>query len=518
MRSLFRVLAPAGGLAAALACPLPAQGVTWFAAALDGAQEVPPVATGATGWGIVRLEQPANAVRIFVFHEPLSGPPSAAHLHQGAVGVSGGIAVPLSPAGTNTWTGGGTLSGPQLTALLAGNTYLNVHTSMNPGGEIRGQVVPATSTRFTGVLEGSQQVPPVVTAATGTVVAFLHEPENRLVYVVESTGLVNVIAAHVHVGAAGVNGGIIVPLVGSNGSYCGVSDRLTAADVTALHADGMYVNIHTNSNPGGEIRAQLLRDRGDHFAAAMSGAQEVPPVPTNGTGNACLTIDAGGTITVTGGFANLTGAVSMAHVHIGAPGVSGGIVFPLTVTGGPNSGTLAGSFNPSPTNLMDLRAGNWYVNVHSSTAPGGEIRGQLEPAELPTTYGGGCPGGSGVAPQIGATGFPCLAGSSSFDLYGAQNGTLAALALGLGREASGPVPLPAPLTLVGVNAPGCFVLLDPLGSSIAFTDAVGCARIPIAIPFSPQLRGARFYGQWFVFDNAAMGGLATSNGLSVVVQ
>lgn len=489
--------------------------VVIFDAALDGAQEVPPVATAARGWGVVRFDPATNGVRIFVFHEALSGPPTAAHLHLGAFGVNGGVALPLAPASANTLTGVGVLAPAAAAALVAGGTYLNVHTAANPGGEIRGQVVVSASTRFTGVLSGAQEVPPNGSAATGTAVAFLHEPENRLVYMVSSNGLVNVTAAHVHQAPAGANGGVVFPLNGGAGQYCGVSDRLSFAQVAALMADGCYVNIHTAALPGGEIRAQLLKDAGDHFVAALDSAQQVPPNASPGLGSAQLTRDASGVLTITGAFAGLTGPPTAAHVHVAPAGANGGIVFPLTIVGS----TFSATFTPTAAQLATLRGGGWYVNVHTAANPGGEIRGQLGPASVPTPSGRGCLGTPGVRPAIGAKGVPVVGTAMAIDLYGALPGSVALLAFGPNRDNIGPFPLPLELTTVGINAPTCFLLVDPQLTASAGIDPRGCATLPLPIPFTPSLRGARYYGQWFVFDPFANpGSFVASSALTLTVQ
>jgi hypothetical protein len=492
--------------------------VSYFAAALDGAQEVPPVVTNGRGWATVRFDAATNGVRIFAFHEGLSGAPTAAHLHSGAVGVAGGIVVTLAAAGPNAFTGTATLSGANATALAGGNTYVNIHTGAHSGGEIRGQVVAAASTRFTGVLSGTQEVPANASTATGTVHAYLHEPEDRLVYIVESTGLANVQAAHVHTGAAGVNGAIAFLLNANpgNGSYCGVTPRLTAAQRTALLADGMYVNVHTMAFPNGEIRAQLLRDRGDHFRAALDGAQEVPPNASPGRGSARLTVGANGVITVEGAFAGLTSPTSAAHVHVGAPGVAGGVVFALTIAGT----RLSGTFTPTAANLTALRAGNWYVNVHTTAFPGGEIRGQIGPAQLATTFGEGCPGSNGTRPQIGASSAPVLASALRIDLYGGPNApTLAVFALGANRDSSGALSLPAELTAAGLPAPRCHALVDPAATVVVFTNALGCGAVQLNVPLAASLRGVRYFGQWFVFDGPAnAAGVVTSSGLTLPLQ
>lgn len=488
----------------------------YYSAGLSGEQEVPPVATAARGWGVVRHDTATNAVRIFVFHDGLSGAPVAAHLHQGVAGVNGAVIVPLAAVTANTFTGTGILAPAQAAALAASGTYLNVHTAANPGGEIRGQVVAAASNRYTGVLSGAQEVPPTPSLATGTAVAFLHEPENRVVYVVNSTGLAGVVAAHFHQGAAGVNGPVMVPLNGANGTYCGVSGPLTAAQVTAWKANGVYVNIHTNAFAGGEIRAQMIKDVGDHFVAALDALQEVPPNPSPGLGGASLILAPNGTLTLNGQFAGLTGAPVAAHVHRAAVGVNGPIVFPLTIAGP----TLTATFTPSTAQLADLRAGLWYVNVHTPAFGGGEIRGQLLPATLPTTFGQGCLASNGVRPQIGARGFPSVGSSMSIDLYGAPAGSITLFAFGSSRDlASGVIPLPVELTALGLAAPNCFLLVDPSTLLVVLADPLGCANQVLNVPFIPTLRGALFYTQYVVLDPLANpAGFVTSSALSMIMQ
>ncbi|MGE3174917.1 MAG: CHRD domain-containing protein [Planctomycetota bacterium] len=485
--------------------------VTYFSAHLEGAQENPPVASPGDGWGVVKFDASTNTVTLNCFHSALTGPATAGHMHQGTVGVNGGVIVGMTQALPGTWVGSGVISAAQATALLNDGMYLNIHTGANPGGEIRGQIVRAKSTRLTAVLSGNQEVPPNGSAATGTAVAFLHEPERRLVYLVESNGLVNVSAAHFHQAPAGSNGPIIVPMTGGNGQYCGVSDHLTAAQATSLLAGGFYANIHTATFPGGEIRGQMQADQGDHWFAVMNGAQENPPVATPGFGGATLTVGANGTISLQGQFTGLTTPATAAHVHIGAVGVNGGIVFGLTIGAG---GQLVGSFTPSATDLSNLRAGNWYVNVHTTANPGGEIRGQLGAAVLPSTFGESCAVSTGSKPQAGATGFAAMGGSFSVDLYGSVPNGFAIAIIGLNRDA----PLPVALTTVGLNAPGCFALTDVALTFAQFPDGRGCAKQILNVPLDPSLRSVPLVNQWLIFDTVNPAGLVTTNGLAFAVQ
>jgi hypothetical protein len=506
---MLRFLLPALFAAAATA-----QSVVYYSAALDNAQETPPTAGSGHGWSICRLDTTSGQVSIFVFYEDLTGPPTAAHLHQAPVGVAGSVIVPLSASGSSSFSGTGTLTATQITAFLGNGTYVNVHTATNPGGEIRGQVVPAVSTRYTAVLAGAQETPPNASTATGTAIAFLHEPENRVVYLVNSSGLVNVTAAHFHQGAVGIAGPVVVPLNGSNGTYGGVSGRLTAAQVAAWQATGFYANIHTSAFPNGEIRGQMIPDAGDHWVAAADAGQETPPNGSSGVGGASLIVAPDSTITVNGAFSSLSGPAISAHVHFGAFGVVGPVVFPLIITGS----LLHAVFTPTTTDLTNLRAGNWYINVHTALNPGGEIRGQLGAAPLPTTFGEGCPTSAGTRPQIGATGFASTGSSFSVDLYGALPQGLAVFSSGVSRDTANSIALPIELPTVGIPAPHCYVLIDPLVTVASFADGLGDASQPINVPLAPLLRGSPFYTQWFLFDAAAPGGIVTSSALTFTVQ
>lgn len=489
--------------------------VSYYSAALDGAHQVPVNAVSGIGFATVRLDEPANTVRIFVSYSGLTGAPTASHLHLGAAGVNGGVIVPLTSGGApGFFAGTGTLPAAQVTALKTAGTYLNVHTAAFPGGEIRGQVVPAVSTRFTAVMSGAQEVPANASPASGTADAFLHEPDNRLVYFVQSTGLGNVTAAHLHGAPAGLNGAVMFPLVGAAGAYCGVSPRLTDAQVAAVMADGTYFNVHTAAFPGGEIRGQLLRSPGSDFVAAMDSAQEVPTNPSLGRGGAALRLDAAGNGTIRVHFAGLSGAPTAAHIHNGAIGLNGPVVVPLTLSGG----VFVGSFTGTTTNLSQLRGGTWYVNIHTAAFPGGEIRGQLLPAVLPTTFGPACPGSSGERPEIGATGFLAVGTGVQIDLFGALPGAASFLALGFDRDGSPAAPLPRPFLAVGLNAP-CYFLLDPATSLLSFADARGCASRALPFAFVPALRGLSLFGQWVVFDPIANpAGFVASNALSMQLQ
>ena len=118
-----------------------------FTASLTAAQEVHVVAPDtATGSATLTLTAAGLAFNVTV--EGLSGSIAAAHFHNAAAGVDGGIVRTITGdftgnTATGLWTSADTesLTDALIAELLAGNLYLNVHTAANGAGEIRGQVI-----------------------------------------------------------------------------------------------------------------------------------------------------------------------------------------------------------------------------------------------------------------------------------------------------------------------------------------------------------------------------------------
>lgn len=105
-------------------------------------------------------------------------------------------------------------------------------------------------------LSGSQEVPPVTTSASGNGVITIN-PDKSVSGSITTSGIAAT-AAHIHVGAAGKNGPVIVPLSKSgDGFSVPAGAKLTDEQMKSFKAGGLYVNVHSAAHPGGEIRAQL---------------------------------------------------------------------------------------------------------------------------------------------------------------------------------------------------------------------------------------------------------------------
>ncbi|HET9431167.1 MAG TPA: CHRD domain-containing protein, partial [Chitinophagaceae bacterium] len=152
----------------------------------------------------------------------------------------------------------------------------------------------ATNYPFSATYSGAQEVPPVVSTGTGTIHGVYNDFTNTIYYAISFSALsANTTAAHFHApGATGVGAPVIIAHAGFPiGDTAGVyfkSDVLTDAQEVMLFAGQIYSNIHTSANTTGEIRAQIILGPASPDVYSIlntySGAQEVPPNPSTGTG------------------------------------------------------------------------------------------------------------------------------------------------------------------------------------------------------------------------------------------
>ena len=106
-------------------------------------------------------------------------------------------------------------------------------------------------------LWGSNEVPPVQTPAYGTGVVNI--AADRSVTVTLSVVDMAPTAAHIHEGAAGNNGPVIVPLnrISERAFVAPANARLTEAQYAAYKAGNLYLNVHSERYPNGEVRSQI---------------------------------------------------------------------------------------------------------------------------------------------------------------------------------------------------------------------------------------------------------------------
>lgn len=212
------------------------------------------------------------------------------------------------------------------------------------------------------------------------------------------------------------------------------------------------------------------------FSSSLSGNQEVPRVLSFGDGTATFEISGDRrSVRFTLDTRNLVG-VTMAHIHAGALGVDGPIIFDLSATPftGPISGTLTETdFRPQPgvasfvAALDAIERGATFVNVHTLSYPDGEIRGQIGPAAMTTGLSG-----AQVRPALSTSG----SGASTLVLNEDQT----ELSFTLEVAGLGTPPTRAELRVApsGLNGPAIFMLApttfdSPLRGTIDASDLMG---------------------------------------------
>src|ERR1700709_2123432 len=108
---------------------------------LKGTNEVPPNASPASGHAEATLDTDTKVLTYKVTYADLTGPALGAHFHgPGEAAKNAGVALPFKVT-PSPIEGTATLTDSQVTDLLAGQWYANVHTAANPGGELRGQMM-----------------------------------------------------------------------------------------------------------------------------------------------------------------------------------------------------------------------------------------------------------------------------------------------------------------------------------------------------------------------------------------
>jgi hypothetical protein len=218
---------------------------------MDGAQENPPTPSAGRGFGLFNVNTVNDTMEYYVSYGGLGAPETAAHFHGPARhGINAGVVFPLALGSPKV----GTWAYPPAmeSAILDGMTYVNVHTTAFPGGEIRGQI-----TSFVSCMDGRQETPALAVPSSGVGLYSLNRATDELGFDIRHCGLTAAeTAAHIHGFAPrGVAAGVLFPLPAGPrklGFWA-----YGAANEAALLDSRTYANVHSAANPGGEVRGQI---------------------------------------------------------------------------------------------------------------------------------------------------------------------------------------------------------------------------------------------------------------------
>jgi hypothetical protein len=176
---------------------------------------------------------------------------TAGHFHIGDPVTNGGVVVDLNPTVMGNMVKAKLMNvrSSFIDTLMNGTAdiYLNVHSTQVPAGIIRGQV-------FNGVTFASS------VALSGMALLRI-TADNKLYSKVTVTNVEAgdaLTAGHIHTGAAGTNGGVLIGICESAADF-GVTKIFTptTAILTAIKTDALYVNVHSTNRPSGIVRGQI---------------------------------------------------------------------------------------------------------------------------------------------------------------------------------------------------------------------------------------------------------------------
>jgi len=273
---------------AVLALPGPVRAAEQsFVAVMNGANDIPPIDTPATGIAQLVLDTDTLAFRYEIQLFDLANF-TMMHIHLGGPDVDGPLVYTLSRNRSITHVAGQQVLDPiDLPDLLNGGLYVNAHTTAYPGGEIRGQLYPGTvrgrTAPFAAQLGPANEVPAVDDLDAGAAALFtldLRLAGNEVVGGFAVFDLdyhfarsVSLTGLHLHAGPPGMAGPVVIDsgLTGSvdpdgRGRTVYRVPARSAAELQAFRdilADpgAFYLNLHTESHPEGAIRGQLRRGR-----------------------------------------------------------------------------------------------------------------------------------------------------------------------------------------------------------------------------------------------------------------
>src|SRR5215467_7253882 len=308
------------------------------------------------------------------------------HIHNAPAGQNGPVVIDTGISGSNSLaaaSGSGHITKVVnyastdtngikfVTGLLAKpeNYYVNIHTTVNPGGFMRGQF-QSSHLVLRPVMSSAFEVPQVNLDAEGAALVDIQVNRDPQTGAITSGTVVfdvnyrfpspvTITGLHIHNGPAGINAPVVID-TGTNGTTTAVANvtrgnifrivEINSSNATGIAAlNGLftdptqyYVNMHTTVNPGGVIRGQLSKNVYVFFNQ-MTQAEENPPTGVTGTANSMtyVRIDRDSTGNVVSGAVSFNlnydmgGAVTFTglHIHNGKVGVNGPVVINSGLSG-----------------------------------------------------------------------------------------------------------------------------------------------------------------------------------------
>ena len=340
-----------------------------------------------SGWALATYNPESMQLKWKINYSGLTGSPTKMHFHGPAVaGQPAGVDLGIGDFDESSSSGSAVLSNGQASDLNRGLWYLNIHTAANPPGEIRGQVEPRPRAMIFDFPISTDQVVNELNLngaiPEGSALVTFDPETKRLEWNITYEGLTGApTKMHFHgTAVAGQATGVDLGIGEFDDDSSTGSATLTSDQAANLQGGLWYLNIHTEANPAGEIRGQVVLEPGIFSASFPLGVDQVVNElnldSATPCGDAVITYDADSNLLKWHiMYAGLTGAPTKMHFH--GPALAGEAAGVDLGIGDFDEDGSFGSAILSHEQAADMRTGQWYLNVHTGDNPSGEIRGQV---------------------------------------------------------------------------------------------------------------------------------------------
>ncbi|WP_419148664.1 CHRD domain-containing protein [Pseudoalteromonas 'SMAR'] len=236
----------------------------------------------------------------------------------------------------------------------------------------------ATKT-FELTLSGKQEVPMNDSMQTATASVELDENLMQFRATLDYDGVEGFSAAHIHDGDLGENGEVAFAFEAASENQVSIPETELSEALMADMLDGdWYINLHTESFPNGELRAQIVPDTTSIITFKLNAAQQVPMNQSSAMGDGYAAYDSTNGELYLRAVTSGVDDASAAHIHTGRIGANGDVLVVLEQ----DDQVMSDWVTPEGTMIDEetlnvLLSGGHYVNVHSPEFPDGEIRGQI---------------------------------------------------------------------------------------------------------------------------------------------
>ena len=303
-------------------------------------------------------------------------------LNQGYAGDMGEILLNFVEDNSTSWSlPADTMQlSEMLTMLNKGELYLKVNNAMS--GSLRGQMITGNIQLIFTQLSGEQAVPVVTTLASAKAAVTFNPDTGAIVAHLTTADITDATASHIHKALAGLTGAVIIELqqdANDNNHWSTTGATLDSMQMLNFNRGELYLNLHTATVASGELRAQIVPAGVDVLFTSLNGSEIVPVIVSANSGTLAMTIQIASKVIDM--HVNLLGLADATDVTVNqAPlGQNGPVALTLMSDSNNDLHWLLENITLSDSQYTALFNQGLYLNVVSSTAMAGELRGQLKP-------------------------------------------------------------------------------------------------------------------------------------------